>query len=113
MATKASLEISTSTPGLDREAMVYEALTSIPSIGKVWMNPTVDQHGVKVSMEVIQKDVPQNAVRKSLVHCLIDPCRSKTQHLDTFSSTSLDNVVFRSPSPSGSKALVVRKSDAD
>ena len=113
MAPKASSEISTSTPGLDREAMVYEALTSIPSIGKVWMNPTMDKKGVKLSMEVIQKDVPQNAVRKSLVHCLIDASQPKVQHLDTFWSTSLDNMVFQSPSPSGSKMLVVRKSDGD
>lgn len=112
MAPKASSEIS-STPGLDREAMVYEAFASIPSIGKVWMNPTADQKRAKVSMEVVQKDVPQNAVRKSLVHCLIDASQPKAQHLDTFSSTSLDNIVFTTPSPSGSKTLVVRKSDAD
>lgn len=112
MAQRASLQ--TSTPGMEHEAKVYEAFTSIPSIGKVWLNPAADQRRAKVTMEVVQKDVPQNAVRKSVIHFVTDDTsEGNKEHLDTFTSSSLDNVIFSSPSPSGSKTLVVRKGDGD
>ena len=111
---------------LESEALLYEAFGKIPSIGQAWMietgngsSPTAtssssaSKPGAKVTLEISQKDVPQNAVRKSAVHFCLDSDLVEGGTVDTFPSICTENVVFTSPSPSGKRTLVVRKGDGD
>lgn len=99
------------TPGMEKEATLLEAFTKIPSIGRVWTAATNDD-GLRVTMEVSQRDVPQNSTRKNLVHFMLNEqsLASNGKHVETTMSV-MDSVLFMCPSPSGKKTLIVKKSD--
>lgn len=106
-------EMTTSTKieplGMEVEASLLEDFSRIPSIGKVWMFPTGEE--AKVSMEISQKDVPKNSNRKTFVHFLLHDQSLKEQEAETFVSIEMPDILFMSPSPSGSKTFVAKKVD--
>lgn len=96
--------------GLEEDASLLEDFSKIPSIGKVWMFPTGEE--VKVSMEMSQKDIPQNSSRKNLVHFMLNKQTVQNMEADTFGSIAMPDIIFASPSPSGNKTFVAKKSDS-
>ena len=120
-------KIETSPPSLPAEQALYEAFGKIPSIGKAWMTGKGDK--AMVTLEISQKDVPGNAVRKSAVHFSLDnafgapppnsPGASDSSNpfdapqIETFSSMCMENFVFTCPSPTGEKTVVVKKAVGD
>jgi len=100
------------TPGMEKEASLLEAFTKIPSIGRVWTAATNDD-GLRVTMEVSQRDVPQNSTRKNVVHFMLNEqslANNANKSVETTMSV-MDSVLFICPSPSGKKTLIVKKGD--
>lgn len=100
-------EIAIETPGMEKESLLLDSFTKIPSISKASMFDT--ENATRVSMEVSQRDVPANTTRKSLVHFLLDDQTLQEGKAETFLSPLMENIVYMAPSPSGDKNFVVKK----
>ena len=95
--------------GLEDDASLLEHFSKIPSIGKVWMVPSGSD--VKVSMELSQKDVPQNSNRKYLVNFILNKKAVHDKEADTFVALEMPDVIYTSPSPSRKKVFVAKMSE--
>lgn len=108
--TSARMATNTEPLGSEEDASLLEHFSKIPSIDQVWMFPSGCD--AKVSMELSQKDVPQNSNRKIMVNFTLNKQVVHDKEADTFITMEMPNVVFTSPSPSGKKVFVAKMSES-
>jgi hypothetical protein len=86
---------------MQEEAALLEAFAQVPSIGKGWCFPAVGD-GVRVALQISQRNLPANAMRKYLTHfSLNEAVLEHGGELEASMPTELKDVAMLSPSPSG------------
>jgi len=99
------------TPGMEQQASLLSDFASIPSISAVWAFD--GYRGVRVSMELTQKDLPGNMQRRFMSQFQLDDQTLKGGQVDISLPLEIKDAIFISPSPSGSKMIVVKEGETE
>jgi acylaminoacyl-peptidase len=99
--------------GMEEEARLLEAFSSLPSASRAWAFPAATHDGVRVSLQLSQRNLPANAQRKYLTSFLLNEAVLEAGDPDVSLPVEQTGVLMYAPSPSGRKALVVRAGGAD
>lgn len=98
---------------MEAEARLLEAFSDLPSAARAWAFPAATHDGVRVSLQLSQRNLPANAQRKSLTSFLLNEAVLEAGEVDASLPVEQTGVLLYAPSPSGRRALVVRAGGAD
>lgn len=85
--------------GMEAEAALLAAFAAVPSVGRGWCFPSPD--GVRVSLQMAQRNLPANAQRKYLLAFPLNEAVLERGALDASLPLELRDVLALAPSPSG------------
>lgn len=98
---------------MEDEARLLEAFSSLPNATRAWALPAATHDGVRVSLQLSQRNLPANGQRKYLTSFLLNEAVLEAGEPDVSLPAEQTGVMLYSPSPSGRRALVVRSGSAD
>ncbi len=98
---------------MEQEARLLEAFASLPTAGRAWAFPAATHDGVRVSLQLSQRNLPANAQRKYLTSFLLNEAVLEAGEPDVSLPVEQSGVLLYAPSPSGRRAVVVRSGGAD
>lgn len=99
------------TPGMEQQASLLSDFASIPSISAVWAFE--GYRGVRVSMELTQRDLPGNMQRRFMSQFQLDDQTLEGGQVDISLPQEMKDTTFIAPSPSGSKMIVVKEGGSE
>lgn len=91
-------------PDLEPFSKLLEDFCRIPSVSKCQMFE--GKRGLRVALEISQRDLPSNSTRKAMTEFLLDDTVWEGQSVETSFPIELKDVLFTSMSPSGRKMLI-------
>jgi acylaminoacyl-peptidase len=92
--------------GAEAAAALLQAFAQVPALSKAWAFPAAD--GVRVSLQLSQRDLPGNAQRKLLTSFALNEAALELGEADTALPLELRDASMVAPAPSGRRTLVVR-----
>lgn len=92
--------------GVEDAAGLLQSFASVPSLAKAWAFTSTD--GVRVSLQLSQRNLPANSQRKFLTNFLLNEAVLEIGEADTSLPIDLRDAAVIAPSPSGKRMLVVR-----
>jgi acylaminoacyl-peptidase len=98
---------------MEAEAALLEAFSSLPSLGRGWAFPAATHDGVRVTLQLQQRNLPANAQRKYLTSFLLNEAVLEAGEVDASLPAEQQGVLLHSPSPSGRRLLVARAGSGD
>lgn len=98
---------------MEAEARLLEAFSSLPTASRAWAFPAATHDGVRVSLQLSQRNLPANAQRKYLTSFLLNEAVLEAGEPDVSLPAEQTGVLLYAPSPSGRRALIVRSGGAD
>ena len=98
---------------MEAEARLLEAFSSLPNATRAWAFPAATHDGVRISLQLSQRNLPANAQRKYLTSFLLNEAVLEAGEPDVSLPSEQTGVLLYAPSPSGRRALVVRAGGTD
>lgn len=98
---------------MEAEAALLEAFSSLPALGRGWAFPAATHDGVRITLQLQQRNLAANAQRKYLTSFLLNEAVLEAGEPDCSLPAEQPGVLLYSPSPSGRRLLVVRAGAAD
>lgn len=95
-------------PGMQSEAALLESFASLPALGKGWAAPAASSHGVRVTLQLSQRNLPANSQRKYLTTFHVNEAVLEAGEVEPSPPLEQSGVLLYAPSPSGRRTLVVR-----
>ena len=125
LSTTVTMQSETSTPilttappkpaevpgGVEDAAALLQSFASVPSLAKAWAFTSTD--GVRVSLQLSQRNIPANNQRKFLTNFLLNEAVLEIGEADTSLPIDLRDATVIAPSPSGKRMLVVRAGNGE
>ncbi|EFN55568.1 hypothetical protein CHLNCDRAFT_134052 [Chlorella variabilis] len=99
--------------GMEEEARLLEAFASLPAVSRAWAFPAATHDGVRVTVQLQQRNLAANAQRKYLTSFLVNEAVLEAGALDPSPPAEQAGVLLYAPSPSGRHLLVVRAGSGD
>ena len=98
---------------MEEEARLLEAFASLPAVSRAWAFPAATHDGVRVTVQLQQRNLAANAQRKYLTSFLVNEAVLEAGALDPSPPAEQAGVLLYAPSPSGRHLLVVRAGSGD
>lgn len=93
---------------MEREAALLEAFAALPALGKGWAAPASGGHGVRLTLQLSQRNLPANSQRKYLTTLHLNEAVLEAGEVEPSPPAEQSGVLLYAPSPSGRRTLVVR-----
>ncbi|KAL4858184.1 Acylamino-acid-releasing enzyme 1 [Chlorella vulgaris] len=100
-------------PGMEEEARLLEAFASLPTAARGWAFPAATHDGVRLTLQMQQRNLLANAQRKYLTSFLLNEAVLEAGEVDASLPVEQTGVALYSPSPSGRRLLIVRGGSGD
>jgi len=92
---------------------LLEAFAQVPSIGRGWAFSTTPTDGVRVAIQMSQRNLPANSQRKYLSQFQLNEAVLEHGEAEVHLPIDLRDALVVAPSPSGKRMLIVRVGNAD
>lgn len=93
---------------MEAEAALLQAFASLPSVARGWAFPAAAGDGVRLTLQMQQRNLAGNAQRKYLTSFSLNEAVLEAGELDASLPAEQSGVLLYAPSPSGRRLLVVR-----
>ena len=97
---------------MEQEARLLEAFSSLPLVTRGWAFPAATHDGVRLTLQMQQRNLPANAQRKYLTSFLLNEAVLEAGEVDASLPAEQQGVLMYAPSPSGRRILIVRAAAA-
>ena len=97
---------------MEEEARLLQAFSSLPAVARGWAFPAATHDGVRLTLQMQQRNLPANAQRKYLASFLLNEAVLEAGEVDASPPAEQQGVLMYAPSPSGRRILVVRAGPA-
>lgn len=98
---------------MEEEARLLEAFASLPTAARGWAFPAATHDGVRLTLQMQQRNLPANAQRKYLTSFLLNEAVLEAGEVDASLPVEQMGVALYSPSPSGRRLLILRGGSGD
>ena len=98
---------------MEEEAALLEAFASLPAVGRGWAFPAATHDGVRLTVQLQQRNLPANSQRKYLTSFLLNEAVLEAGQPDASPPAEQQGVQLYPPSPSGRRLLIVRAGSGD
>lgn len=99
--------------GMEEEAWLLEAFAALPSVARGWAFPAATHDGVRLTLQLQQRNLAANAQRRYLTSFLLNEAVLEAGALDASLPTEQQGVLLYAPSPSGRRLLIMRAGSND
>ena len=98
---------------MEHEAALLEAFSSLPSLARAWAFPAATHDGVRLTLQLTQRNLPANSQRKWLTSLLVNEAVLEAGAVDASPPAEQRDAQAYCPSPSGRHLLVARTGTND